>query len=213
MKNIVEFLETAKDLLNGEAFEDLGKKQKQAIFEAFLEEGIPYELDGDSDGCYLQAKQRELEITFFSGSEYMDEDGIRGHLSSLGIYLYGDDASIDEAIDYANSHAGWMPLAILNTSILTAAGSYTLQDITVEEAHELVEFNELDSAIGHASTAQVITTLLGVDIPVNRQVFTQQPGQKALVFKLNGRPAEGKILTAEEIEAIGYKFQLLTRIA
>lgn len=212
MKNIVEFLEKAKEILNGEVFKDLGKKQKQAIFEAFLEAGIPYELDGDSDGCYLQAKQRELEITFFSGSEYMDEDGIRGHLSSLGIYLYGDDASIDEAIDYANSHASGMPLAILNTSILTAAGSYTLRDITVEEARELAEDNDLDSAVGHASTAQVMTTLLGVEIPTNRQLFIQQPGQQALVFKLNGRPEEGKILTAAEIEEIGYKFQLLTRI-
>lgn len=212
MKNIVEFLEKAKEILNGEVFEDLGKKQKQAIFEAFLDAGIPYELDGDSDGCYLQAKQRELEITFFSGSEYMDEDGIRGHLSSLGIYLYGDDASIDEAIDYANSHASGMPLAILNTSILTAAGSYTLRDITVEEARELAEDNDLDSAVGHASTAQVMTTLLGVEIPTNRQLFIQQPGQQALVFKLNGRPEEGKILTAAEIEEIGYKFQLLTRI-
>ena len=212
MKNIVEFLETAKELLNGEAFEDLGKKQKQAIFDAFLATEIPYELEGDSDGCYLQAKQRELEITFFSGSEYMDEDGIRGHLSSLGIYLYGDDASIDEAIDYANSHASGMPLAILNTSILTTAGSYTLRDITVEEARELAEDNDLDSAVGHASTAQVMTTLLGVEIPTNRQLFTQQTGQQALVFKLNGRPEGGKILTAAEIEEIGYKFQLLTRI-
>lgn len=212
MKNIVEFLEKAKEILNGEVFEDLGKKQKQAIFEAFLDAGIPYELDGDSDGCYLQANQGELEITFFSGSEYMDEDGIRGHLSSLGIYLYGDDASIDEAIDYANSHASGMPLAILNTSILTAAGSYTLRDITVEEARELAEDNDLDSAVGHASTAQVMTTLLGVEIPTNRQLFIQQPGQQALVFKLNGRPEEGKILTAAEIEEIGYKFQLLTRI-
>lgn len=128
-------------------------------------------------------------------------------------FLETADVSLDEAIDYANSYAIGMPLAILNTSILTAAGSYTLQDITVEEARELVEDNNLDSAVGHASTAQVMTTLLGVEIPTNRQLFVQQPGQQALVFKLNGRPAEGKILTAEEIEAIGYKFQLLTRIA
>lgn len=190
----------------------LGKKKKQAIFDAFLETGIPYELEGDSDGCYLRAEQDELAITFFSRSDYTDEKKIRDRLSTLGIWIDGEDASIDEAIDYANSHVGWMPLAILNTSILTAAGSYTLQDITVEEARELVEDNNLDSAVGHASTAQVMTTLLGVEIPTNRQVFTQQPGQQALVFKLNGRSEEGKILTAAEIEEIGYKFQLLTRV-
>mgnify|MGYP001623802986 CR=1 FL=1 len=211
MKNILEFLETAKELLNGEAFEDLGKKQKQAIFDAFLATEIPYELEGDSDVCYIRAEQGDLEITFFSRSDYIAEDKIRDQLSTLQILLDGEDVSLDEAIDYANSHAIGMPLAILNTSILTAAGSYILQDITVEEARELVYFNELDSAVGHASTAQVMTTLLGVDIPTNRQLFVQQPGQQALVFKINGRPEEGKILTAEEIEAIGYKFQLLIR--
>ena len=57
-----------------------------------------------------------------------------------------------------------------------------------------------------------MTTLLGVEIPVNRQMFVQAAGQKALVFKLNGRPEEGKILSVEDIEQIGYKFQLLERI-
>lgn len=208
MRRVTEFLEKAKELLNGEEFEDLGKK-KQAIFDAFLEAGIPYELEGDSDGCYLQAEQDEIEITFFSGSDYMDEDEIRGRLSTLQILINGEDVSLDEAIDYA--HASGMPLALLNTSILTAEGTYTLRDITTEEARELVASNELDSAIGHVATALVMEQLLGIEIPTNRQLFVQQPGQQALVFKLNGRPAEGKILTAAEIEEIGYKFQLLTR--
>lgn len=106
-------------------------------------------------------------------------------------------------------------LALLNTSILTTTGAYTLADITLDQARQLAtdNVNNLDSAVGHQSTAEIMTTLLGVDVPVNRQLFTQEMGQQALVFKLNGRPAEGKILTAEEIEAIGYKFQLLTRTA
>ena len=106
-----------------------------------------------------------------------------------------------------------MKLGVLNTSILTAAGDYELKDITLDEAKKLVSENEIDSAVGHASTAQIMTALLGVEIPVNRQMFVQQPGQDALVFKLNGRPEEGKILTEEEIEQIGYKFQILKRTA
>ena len=102
-------------------------------------------------------------------------------------------------------------LALLNTSILTNEGNYNLRNITLDEARQLVKENELDSAIGHASTAEIMTSLLGVKVPVNRQMFHQEPGQQALVFKLNGRPQEGKILTREEIEQIGYKFQLLTR--
>ena len=106
-----------------------------------------------------------------------------------------------------------MKLALLNTSILTTAGEYHLTDITLDEARNLVKKHRdnLNSAIGHASTADIMTALLSVKIPINRQMFIQEVGQRALVFKLNGRPEEGKILTVEDIEQIGYKFQLLYR--
>lgn len=112
-----------------------------------------------------------------------------------------------------------MKLALLNTSILTTPGLYRLEDISTEAARKLVSdalrmdmgMDGLDSAIGHESTAEIMTALLGVQIPVNRQMFKQGQGQIALVFKLNGRPPECKILTVEEIEDIGYKFQLLVR--
>ena len=105
-------------------------------------------------------------------------------------------------------------LALLNTSILTTAGAYRLIDITLDDARRIVSDHagNLDSAIGHQSTAEIMTTLLGTEIPVNRQMFTQEVGQAALVFKPNGRPPEGKILTVEEIEEIGYKFQVLKRL-
>lgn len=107
-----------------------------------------------------------------------------------------------------------MKLALLNTSILTSTGLFSLDDITLTEARELVQenLNELDSAIGHQSTAEIMSSLLEVEIPVNRQVFQQQVEQKALVFKLNGRPEEGKVLTVDDIENIGYKFQILERL-
>lgn len=103
-------------------------------------------------------------------------------------------------------------LGLLNTSIITANGDFTLEDITLEQAKQLVyeNINNLDSAIGHISTAEIMSTLLDANIEMNRQQFKQEPGQKCIVFKLNGRPEEGKIYTVEEINAIGYKFQLLT---
>lgn len=104
-------------------------------------------------------------------------------------------------------------LAILNTSIITSEGTYTLKGVTLDEARSLVRSSEIISAIGHQSTADILTELLGIPVPLNRIMFEQEPGQKALVFKLNGRPPEGKILTAEEIGQIGYKFQLLERVA
>jgi hypothetical protein len=102
-------------------------------------------------------------------------------------------------------------IAILNTSICTSDGYYSLETISLEFARTLVENYNFISAIGHDSTAQILTELLGVDIPVNRIQFEQEAGQTALVFKLNGRPPEGKILTKEEIEEIGYSFKVLVR--
>lgn len=109
-----------------------------------------------------------------------------------------------------------MKLALLNTSILTNDGEYKLESISLEQVHNLVReygLKEFDSAIGHESTAQILTELLSIEVLVNRQMFAQEVGQKALVFKLNGRPLEGKILNREEIEAIGYSFKLLSRTA
>ena len=114
---------------------------------------------------------------------------------------------------HAPSNKDMKKLALFNTSILTVEGEYSLKQISLEEARKLVCENELDSAIGHQSTANIMTTLLSVEVPVNRQMFAQEVGQMALVFKLNGRPPEGSILSVEEIEKIGYKWQVLERKA
>jgi hypothetical protein len=104
-------------------------------------------------------------------------------------------------------------LTILNTSILTAYGQFEYIPLTLEKAKELVQSLSFQSAIGHESTAQIISTLLNVSCPVNRINYMQQIGDLALVFKLNGRPAEGKILTQEEIEKMGYSWGLIVRQA
>lgn len=106
------------------------------------------------------------------------------------------------------------PIALLNTSILTTDGEYTMHTIPVDQARELVQDEAgYISAIGHESTASILSTLLGVDVPVNRILFEQAVGQQVIVFKLNGRPPEGQILTEAEIKEIGYSFKLLIRDA
>ena len=106
-----------------------------------------------------------------------------------------------------------MKLALLNTSIVTTTGTFKLEDISLDTARKLVVENEILSAIGHKSTADILTTLLKKEIPANRIEYAQNVNEKALVFKLNGRPEEGKILTSDEIQEIGYKFQLLTKLS
>lgn len=106
-------------------------------------------------------------------------------------------------------------LALLNTSILTAYGTFEYRKISLQEAIGLCQSTEWEpiSYIGHESTAQLLSTLLDVEVPMNRQAYRQEPGDVALVFKLNGRPPEGTILSLEDIQAIGYEFGLLRRTA
>jgi len=66
---------------------------------------------------------------------------------------------------------------ILNTSIITTDGNYTLTTITTTQAQELAQNNQILSAVGHEVTAQVLTTLLGVNVLVNRIMYAQEVGQ------------------------------------
>lgn len=104
------------------------------------------------------------------------------------------------------------PLALLNTTILTRDGWHDMYTISLVEARSL--FNSYQdnfiSAIGHESTVQMLNTLLNTNtIKMNRIAFRQEYGQKALCFKLNGRPEEGKILALDELVAIGYEFKVI----
>lgn len=107
-----------------------------------------------------------------------------------------------------------MKLAILNTAIMTTDGTYTIRTVTLGTARELVATaNGLDSAVGHPSTAEILTELLGVSVPVNRQQYAQQVGQLALVFKLDGRPKEGTELGKAQLEEIGFTLKIMERLA
>lgn len=103
-------------------------------------------------------------------------------------------------------------ITILNTSILTNFGAYNYHSISLLDAQQIVENNPFQSAIGHQATADILTSLLGVTVPMNRIQYSQQQGDTALVFKLKGRAEEGKILTVAEIEEMGYEFGLLKRL-
>jgi len=105
-------------------------------------------------------------------------------------------------------------LVFLNTSILTDYGQYSYAkiDLNIVKAYLTAAKERIKpviSAIGHESTAKILTGLTGENIPMNRIQYKQGFNDICIVFKLKGRPEEGKILTQDEIEAIGYEFGVL----
>ena len=102
--------------------------------------------------------------------------------------------------------------ALLNAPVLTNFGSFNFKPISIENARQLVA-ESVVSYIGHQSTCDILSQLLRIEVKFNRAQYFQEPGEKALIFKLKVRPAEGLILqTVEEIEKLGYEFGLLERL-
>jgi hypothetical protein len=109
-------------------------------------------------------------------------------------------------------------LVLVNTSVISNYGSYEYKPIALDDARALVlaflhDGNSVESAIGHQSTADLLSIVLNYQVPLNRTEFKQSCDDLALVFKLKQRPPEGKVLNRQEMEAIGYEFGLLSRIA
>jgi len=106
-------------------------------------------------------------------------------------------------------------LVILNTSILTAYGKYDYRPISLESVKLLLseataDGKEILSAVGHEATANVFSELTGYKIEMNRIQYAQKYRDVCIVLKLKGRPQEGKVLTVEEMEKMGYEFGMLT---
>jgi hypothetical protein len=101
---------------------------------------------------------------------------------------------------------------ILNAPILTAYGIWHFEGpLTVPQAQAILA-SDFVSAIGHIGTAELLSTLLEISIPVNRISIEMQPGDKALVFRLKQRMEEGKVFTQAEIAQLPFELGLLTHL-
>ena len=104
-------------------------------------------------------------------------------------------------------------LILLNAPVLTSFGTFEFVQVSVEEARKItVEAESVESAIGHASTAEIMSELLDYKVETNRIEFFQRTEDAALIFRLKKRIGEGQVLNREEIEKIGYEFGLLRRV-
>lgn len=86
--------------------------------------------------------------------------------------------------------------------------------IAISESDAVKELSvDFVSAVGHQATAQALSELLGINVPMNRIQAAMQTGDKAVCFKLRGRLPEGVILDRAGVEAIGYDLVLMERIS
>lgn len=81
--------------------------------------------------------------------------------------------------------------------------------VDLEKVKEILSRGGWTSAVGHQSTAEILTELTGVQVPFNRLEVKINPGDVCVVFQLLRRPPEGVVLTREEILKIPYKFYLV----
>ena len=77
--------------------------------------------------------------------------------------------------------------------------------ISAEEARQLLA-NNFISAVGHQSTAEIMSAVLGIPVLYNRAQVFLEPGDEAVCFILKARPPEGRVLSTKELESIGYYF-------
>ena len=102
-------------------------------------------------------------------------------------------------------------LYLMNTTVIPhgADGVWIVTSILPHEAAEFPPNMPWTSAVGHQSSAEAMSAVLGISVPVNRITVVPKPGDKFLCLKLNSRPPEGVVLDREQMEQIGYSWALM----
>ena len=104
-----------------------------------------------------------------------------------------------------------MTMYLCSTTVIPAGayGTWDVGPLRLEQARLLAGAMDFVSAVGHQSTAEVMSSLLEVEVPVNRLNVQPVDGDSFLCFKLNSRPPEGAILDRETLESLGYGFVIM----
>jgi len=100
---------------------------------------------------------------------------------------------------------------VLNAPVVTNYGLYRFVKITAEEAKGILS-KEFVSAVGHESTAMLMSGMIGADIPFNRITIHMEAGDKAVALWLIDRPGEAQVYSVEDLAAVNCELGLLERL-
>ena len=80
-----------------------------------------------------------------------------------------------------------------------------LSSLDIESAKKLLEdSDEVISAVGHESTAKLLSRLLGREIQMNRIQVRMEPMDTGIHFVLKARLPEGAVLSEEELQKLDF---------
>jgi hypothetical protein len=123
-------------------------------------------------------------------------------------------AGADPAIPFLIPNKLMPEIYLLNTTVVPCEGLWNVQKTSLSYATYLAGLkSQFTSAVGHDSTATLLSTLLGTTIPVNRIIVAPKQKDLLLCFKLKQRAPKGTILSVEELEALGYEFFLMELVS
>ena len=82
-----------------------------------------------------------------------------------------------------------------------------VHEVDAEKARKVIDCarrdgKEIVSAVGHESTAKILSELLGFEVPVNRIMVKLEEGDEAVIFQLFTRLPEGRVLNRDELEEL-----------
>jgi hypothetical protein len=87
--------------------------------------------------------------------------------------------------------------------LLCPTSNVIFEKVDIDTAKRFISGRVVQSYIGHEETAKILSQLLGIQVGVNRSMLKITDAQ-LIIFTLNQRLPEGKVLSAQEIEQIGY---------
>ncbi|MDP3991209.1 MAG: DUF1874 domain-containing protein [Candidatus Nealsonbacteria bacterium] len=89
---------------------------------------------------------------------------------------------------------------------------FEIKPIQSNTAKELCAGGNFVSAVGHDGTAEALSSLLGIKVPMQRLAVFMRRGDRAIQFVLRQRQPEGVVLDRETVEKIGYHLTLVSRV-